>query len=649
MRFSSIDVSNYRQYKELKFSFPKNKEHDLHIIIGQNGMGKTNILNAVTWCLYGIESHLGDKSRSLPIFNLEAKKEALENGQDIINVSVCINSEVNGKSVLIRRSIEYKVETDFPFKDSFLITTLDDENNTKIFEDNDARDFINRYMPEKIREYFYFDGEQLHNYFLTGENRRIRDSVYTISQVDMLTRINDRLKNISVKKEREAGKLSPDINKINKEIQDVESQIEMQKNNIVELEKQINISDEIIKRNTDYLRGQDNLPDLEKEFQYFIEQKEKMEKERNSLRDEFKYFVQKYKIVLSFYSRVKETLRVINDKESNNHLPPNIDKNFLLKMLEEHKCLLCERDLSDAEEVKINIILDKISVSSTTSHLLMNIKSELERIIGDAREYKKEKKNLLDRLKANEENLNKIEKSLLNIDNEICKFSDKEQVRLWHNERNQHKDLFRLNNQKLGVAISQINKDEEKLLSLKNKLDSEISKLDKCEEINSMISLSKRVKKIVREIENEMMNDVKSRMERRTTEYFDKLVWKKNTYDSISLDENYQLDLIHKDGYSCVGSCSAAEMSLLALSFTLALHEVSGFNSLLFIDTPVARVSDVNRSNFADVLKEVSRGKQIIMTFSPDEYSSEVREIFESHVSTQVKLSTRDESFTEFE
>lgn len=107
-----------------------------------------------------------------------------------------------------------------------------------------------------------------------------------------------------------------------------------------------------------------------------------------------------------------------------------------------------------------------------------------------------------------------------------------------------------------------------------------------------------------------------------------------------------ELDLIHKGGYSCVGTCSAAERCLLALSFTLALHEVSGFNSLLFIDTPVARVSDINRVNFANVLCEVSKGKEIIMTFSPDEYSPEIKKIFDPAAKTNVELQMIDEKVT---
>lgn len=77
-----------------------------------------------------------------------------------------------------------------------------------------------------------------------------------------------------------------------------------------------------------------------------------------------------------------------------------------------------------------------------------------------------------------------------------------------------------------------------------------------------------------------------------------------------------------------MGSCSAAERELLALAFTIALHRVSGHDSLLFIDTPVGRVSDDNREYFAQKLIEVSATKQLILAFTPSEYSEEIRKYF---------------------
>lgn len=70
---------------------------------------------------------------------------------------------------------------------------------------------------------------------------------------------------------------------------------------------------------------------------------------------------------------------------------------------------------------------------------------------------------------------------------------------------------------------------------------------------------------------------------------------------------------------------------------------MSGFNSLLFIDTPVARSSDINRINFANVICKVSKNKQFIMTFTPDEYSPAIKNVFEPVAKTKFELALQDE------
>ena len=104
--------------------------------------------------------------------------------------------------------------------------------------------------------------------------------------------------------------------------------------------------------------------------------------------------------------------------------------------------------------------------------------------------------------------------------------------------------------------------------------------------------------------------------------------------------------LFHVHGDSCLGSCSAAERELLALAFTLALHRVSHHDSLLFIDTPVGRVSDENRECFAKSLISVSRSKQLIRAFTPSEYSVEISKYFDGAASSRTRLGAPEETAT---
>ena len=644
MRLTAIEIQNFRQYQNLSLTFPKTTEHDLHVIVAENGVGKTNILNAITWCLYGEEFHLGDSSKSLPRFNLKAREEAVDRGEDYVTVSVRISADDDGASVLFCRSMDVVAETSFEKKCRLTVMLPSGAGDTKVHEDAAAEAYIERYMPKKIREYFYFDGEQLDKYFISENSTKIQESIRAISQVDMVGVVKERLGKVIQKKQSEAGKKAPNIQALNDEAARIDKCIEDYEKEIRALEEQIATSDAVIKTNTERLSGQENLPELEARYQSLRAAQTRLEAARRECYSALFAFVRRKKIALSFYPSAKATLELIREKEEQNALPPNIDREMLRALLSGSvkTCPICDGTLDRSAMDHIEELLDRIQVSSETSNTLMRIRSELERTVAEAESYPREKKDLLARLRAAEDELEQCGTDLQAVDREINTYQDKAQVRAWHEERKTHQELFRLNSEKRAVAEYRLQQARSQREAVEQKRQKELTKAQECARLNQLITFASRARDVVAGIEAEMMDEVRARMERRTMEYFSRLIWKQGVYDHITLDERYQLDLIHRDGYSCVGSCSAAERSLLALSFTLALHEVSGFNSLLFIDTPVSRVSSQNRVNFADVLKEVSRGKQLIMAFTPDEYSENISRVFEPIASTSAHLAMND-------
>lgn len=638
MRFKGIEIKNFRQYRSLKFGFPKKSDHDMHLIIADNGVGKTNILNAITWCLYNEEPHLGDKSKSLPKLNLNAKNDAKREGKDIELISVRIYAEDDNDLITFERKMHVKVDTDFESQ-SELLVSINSTGDADFFEGEEAENIVEKYMPKKIRQYFYFDGEQLDSYFISDKSSKIKESIHAISQVDIVTRTKERLEKIIQQKQKEAGKRNPDIQSINNKLDEINKSIDDINGNINELNKQIEISENIIQKNSEILSGQENLPELENKFSELNMQKDQYEKDIEEVKKDLFNFIKESKIALSLYQSAKKTLDLIKEKESQNALPPDINKEILQKILEgNNRCFVCDQEISKHSKMYIKNLLDRIQVSSETSNILMMIRSELERVIKDAVNYSGKKTQLLSEFNKKESILKKCEKELQQIDDDIQKYSDRAAIILLHNERKEHHVILEDNKEKKTIAIMQLKKFNDVKKECEDNLSKELQKEIECAYINKQIKFTQMAVGIITDIEIEMMTEVRLKMQDRTMDYFKELIWKKGIYDHIKLDDKYQLDLIHRDSYSCVGSCSAAERSLLALSFTLALHEVSGFNSILFIDTPVSRVTGQNRTNFAEVLKEVSKTKQLIMAFTPDEYSENIRTIFSPIASTSVKL-----------
>ncbi|NJQ97174.1 MAG: AAA family ATPase [Hydrococcus sp. CSU_1_8] len=94
LRLKQIRLKNWKCYREQKIQFDLNTDKNIWIVFGQNGYGKTSLLEAILWCLYGNE---GISTKKLPdYFNRIALKKRKQ-----INLSVQLNFEENGKNYFI--------------------------------------------------------------------------------------------------------------------------------------------------------------------------------------------------------------------------------------------------------------------------------------------------------------------------------------------------------------------------------------------------------------------------------------------------------------------------------------------------------------------------------------------------------------------
>src|SRR4030067_1005407 len=103
MKLDFLHMKNFRQYRDVKIDFSRFPADNFIIIQGINGAGKTNILNAITWCLFGKELHTKSKYAGLPIVSTSALDEN-KNGVVELSVEMQFIGD-NGKKILFSRSI----------------------------------------------------------------------------------------------------------------------------------------------------------------------------------------------------------------------------------------------------------------------------------------------------------------------------------------------------------------------------------------------------------------------------------------------------------------------------------------------------------------------------------------------------------------
>ena len=156
---------------------------------------------------------------------------------------------------------------------------------------------------------------------------------------------------------------------------------------------------------------------------------------------------------------------------------------------------------------------------------------------------------------------------------------------------------------------------------------------DEYREISAKIKLCSDSLHVIKQVKEDMMAETREVIQNVTNEKFFKLIRKTQTYGDIKITDDYEVKLFDEDGRPSKSSASASEIELLALSFILAIHSVSGFESPLVVDTLLARTGGEQRLNVAESCLNVSEEKQLLLFLLEEEYSEPVEKLFkEKHV-----------------
>lgn len=643
MRISRIRMKNYRQYKDIDISFKKSKSHDIHLLIAKNGSGKSNFLNAITWCLYNEEPHLSEQNSALPIMNIDILEKMKEGEEGKLSVEIEVKNGNKTLYIIREKTIlkpHSKKEAIIEIENRLRITEENEYGNLNEIKEDDVKDVIKIIFPEGLREYFFFDNEQLNSYFNTNKADSIKGSIHTISQISELERIKLRLDNVKRDYEKDLGKGNLNIDSLNDEIENSEK-ILKDKNNLLEnVNNQIKVSEEKIEEIKSYLRGNEDIRELEKKEK---EKENLIKSHENDLynkKKEITDFINEYEVLIRLYPSIKE-LKYILDNETikyEDNSSAYMSKELLKKVLESKKCIICNKKIDDETENRVKDLLKEVNEKNGVISNLEVIKETANDLIKKTKLYEKEKDKLLSSIKITNDTIENLNNDLNEIREKINNFVDKEKAEKYYKEKDYHINLLRDNNKKSVMLSTDIEIEKREIEKKKNKLKKLIEKDKANRKTKLKIDRIEEMSYLVEVVKDELIDEIKEKVRKETYENFKKLIWKKNTYKNVEIDDSYNVNLISYGDYSARGSCSAAETSLLALSFTLALHSISGFDAPLVIDSPVGRISDENRENFTKVLLDVSKNKEIILLFSPSEYSKEVSEIIQENYSSKKNI-----------
>ena len=653
MRIENIEIQNFRQYRNLSFKFPHVQGgNDLHIIYANNGVGKTNVLNAITWCLYDTEMHLGDKNTALAILNnqkvQELRQHLPEGGNTIgdTTVSILFSSDDAAEKIRFQRVGKFNVtnEAVIPVNTEFSIMHFVDGEWNSIDSEEETLSLVKKNVPEEIHEYIFFDGEHLESYFKAGQFENIKNGIEELTQAKIIEKaetafnkyltdiLNPQIANSSVK----------DIASAQKELDKIQSAIDAAVASIDTLKTQINNCDDEIATLDNIISGHVHVSEKTARLKEVDGLIETLKDEIAKKKAEMMVFAREYVQYFAMYPAIKSLYVYIQEQDKHGKLPPRIDK-FLLKAIEEHKhCLVCDQDLSDHSYSFIQELRKELEVSSDTSALLNKTVVVLRQYLEKLSQYKAKSETLINEEKALRKQHNdyleeekQLNTYLMNIPNTEAITKAIEDKKEYRKKRD---DIVA----KKGVEEEHKKKLDNDFYNQSKVLKSLIEKNKQLEKINQQAEYCKKCRNVLKETRLDLLEESRREMEQETFDAFSRLLWKKDTFSKVEILEDYTFRLLDKYGSQTLGSCSAAERALLALSFTLALQKVSMHDSLLFIDTPIGRVDPDNRQNFVNTLCKIAKEKQVILTFTPAEYDDKVAAAMQGQYASFNKLQIED-------
>ncbi|MCI8467815.1 MAG: AAA family ATPase [Bacilli bacterium] len=660
IKIEKIEFKNFRQYKDICLTFDKNSDYNLHIVRAKNGTGKTTFLNGILWCLYDEEYYISNKLKALKVVNESAIQE--KNEGDIVEVSVKLTISDEDKFLSFERKQIFSVTLDplTSIKKSVAtceptLKVLESPKtafvNTKVYEsEEETQRLVKQYFDKEIYSYYFFDGENLKNYFDKENAGKVKSSIYSLSQVNLLSNAskrtevlaNDKRREMTEKNDRQDVVIYDEIDKLKDEIE----KLRMDNN---QLDIAIPILQKRIDELNDQLIGYKPVRDNQIRREELDKKLKQLEKEQAEMMAKKKEFIRTYYMLFHLFPRIKATLDMIKYKEDHGELPPRIDKKQIEELIHNHdaNCPMCDGEINDHAIIHMKQLLEELDVSSQASNYLSSIKGGLELAILKCRQYEDEKKSLLEKEKYYQQEIEETEKELNVISQYLSTYSDSNtviDVSKIEKERTQKQEELTIKTKRQGANELSIKNSEERLEILDKEAKEMEKKANKNKALQKQMNVLNDLTSCFNQVKKQLMDKIKVEIEENTWNTFKNMIWKKETFNNLKIDEDYQMSVYNNNLNDMTGSLSATESMALAYSFTLAIHETSGKNCPLVVDSPLGRVSDDNRKNMANELLKISQKKQIILLFTSDEYSKEVAEIYDSTIATIQDVSlTEDE------
>ncbi|NJN20674.1 MAG: AAA family ATPase [Leptolyngbya sp. RL_3_1] len=646
MRLLSLKLLNFRPFLgETTISLADEPGKRITIIHGNNGGGKTTLLNAFTWALYG--KHTGAYAAPHIHINRQAIAQAAHGER--ITAAVDLLFEHDGQRYEVRRecfvdktgSIESLQESE-----SVLWLKVNGEYVGKRTPEK-PEDRLGQVLPESLYTYFFFDGERIDN-IARAENREdMSRAIKTLLSVELLDRGIRHLHDSRRTLEKELSGIG-----------DLETQTWIDQKQALADEQEtlkdqrLNIASEIEASNRNIQTINARLADLE-QVREIQEQRQALEDQQVGVERQMALSEDKLRRTLSakgyvvfLTDAVSQFRQLAEDLHQRGQLPSRIKQGFVEELLEDQRCI-CGTSLpaGSTERDRVAGWLEKSGMGDVEEKIFY-MKQEFGNL-------EQQQQDFWDEVEQERSSIRNLENQLTGINNRLNAISEKlqgnEDVNVSGLEK-QREDAIAYRDGLVGddrLAEDRIQQLGAEIKQLEKKIEEHEQRGEQQALLQRQIKATQQAIQCITDVRQRVDDKFRTVLEAKVRDIFQQVAVVPYL---PKLNENYELFLVNRVGdEELVVPTSQGQNQVLSLSFIgsvidrvrywskkHALLNLDASSYPLVMDSPFGNLDEIHRRQIALVIPELA--EQLVVMATKTQWRGEVEQEMEPYIGKEYVL-----------
>ena len=641
MKFKQITIENYKSFQfPTTIEFPTSGEgKSIFLIGGMNGAGKTSVMEAINFCLYGAKLDI--------IYKFINRKE-MAKGNAFVSFELIMESD-DMEEIKIKRSWSAgTVDSPRPKDLEEKLIVIKDGKRVSVQNKEMWQDYINATIPQGITQFFFFDGEKIQEIAADDHSEvRLKNSMEAALGIQYISRLSNDVLQLKQQERKNFIEISDeDIEFKESELKREKAKLTKKKAERDELKQEVESlkaeHDEAKKR---FVAAFNSEPGSADETKQKERKRIQLANKLGQLESEIRSLIDKYlpwAITGSLFTSVKlqiEKEREFSKSKAISEQAYQLAQDIVNSVDAPLPLYDSPLSLEQKEELK-NRVISVLHKDAPKGETILNLSDrDAAKVLNKIEEIEQSEVLMLKELLAEkselEQEINSLEITGIGIssDNEQQLF-DELQTQMESYSTQIGRQSARLQNLEEDVLtierrISDIELELGKLYEKHNISKEKSDFIKECDAIASLLNTY-----IVKLRKNKI-----HLLQEKTFEMYKLLSSKSGLIKDLQIDDKtYEITIRDRNGHEMKKSgLSAGEKEIFAVSLLWGLAQTSQLNLPIIIDTPLSRLDSIHRDNIVSKYFP-NAAEQVIILSTDTEIDNNYFQNLESYLSGAGKL-----------